>query len=327
MECGGKKQLGLLKAVFRLAKQSLLWSLFPLIWIMVQVLRRLSLEARFKVVKAMASFIYWLWLGRRARIKKNLILLRPDLDEGRIAEGSWRVIKTVARSWAALLGNKDINFGEVMRKLEVKGIETLIEYHRNGKKIIAVAGHVGPFDEMIGIIPGFGLRVYVPVEPIKPVWFLNLMMQLRLGSGDIIFEPVKKGHTLSRSAHHLANGRIVLLMMDVIRHDSSGVLCRIGGAQARFSVGAVKLALEQEATIFPVFPSWIEGRKLQVIVGSPFELIKTGNRQRDIEVNTRRLVEEVYAPHIRENWDSWVRVLWSKLEPVPSRVSTLKKEN
>jgi len=105
-------------------------------------------------------------------------------------------------------------------------------------------------------------------------------------------------------------------MVDVAGHDSTGVRCRIGGAQARFPVGAVKLALEQGATIFPIFPSWGQKRKLRVIVGPPFELIKTGDSKRDIETDTRRLIEELYAPHIQENWDSWIRALWSKLEPV-----------
>ncbi len=166
------------KVVFRFTRQSLIWSLFPLVWVMVRILRQFSLEARFRVIRTMARFVYWLWIGRRAMTRRNLALLRPDLTESRITEGSWRVVETVARSWAALLGDEGTSAEAIMQKLEVRGSEGLLEYHCGGKKIIAVADHVGPFDEMIGIIPSLGLRVYVPIEPLKPEWFLNLMMRL-----------------------------------------------------------------------------------------------------------------------------------------------------
>lgn len=299
-------------------KHRALWALFPLVWIIYWLLRKRCLETRFRVTRALLGFIYWLWIGRRARTRRNLALLRPDLDKNEITKGSWRVIETVARSWAALLGNEYTSISELTEKLEVKGIETLLEYYQRGRKVIIVADHVGPFDEMIGIIPFLGVRVYVPTEPIKPAWLLKLMERLRLCFGDILFEPTDKRQILSRAAHHLADGRIVVFMIDVIRYDSRGVLCQIGGAQARFPVGAVKLALEQEATIFPCFPSWGQGEKVRVELSAPFELIRTGDKNQDIKTNTRRLIEEVYAPHIQGNWDSWVRVLWSRLEPAAS---------
>lgn len=315
-EKGVRRHFKELGASWQFVKYGVFRALFPLVRILYLILRKRSLKTRFKVIRALLFFIYWLWAGRRVRTTKNLALIRPDLDEREIAKGSWRVIETVARSWAALIGNEYISVDEVMAKLEVKGIEPLLEYHRRGKKIIVVADHVGPFDEMVGIIPFFGLRIYVPSEPIKPGWLLKLMMSLRLQFGDILFEPVAKGKALARSAHQLADGRIVLLMVDVVRYDRSGVVCRVGRAKGRFPVGAVKLALEQEAAIFPCFPTWGQDGQIKVTLGLPFELIKSGNMSRDIEANTRRLIEEVYAPHIQEHWDSWVRALWSRLEPV-----------
>lgn len=92
-------------------------------------------------------------------------------------------------------------------------------------------------------------------------------------------------------------------------------MCKIGKAQVRFPVGAVKLALEQNATIFPVFPSWSKNGKAKIVIAPPFELSKTGNINQDIEINTCRLIEEVFAPHIQENYDCWLRLLWADLEP------------
>lgn len=284
--------------------------------ILYRLLRHRSISIRFKVTWIVTIIIYWLYRKGRIRIKRNVSLIRPDLNNRQIAQGALRVAKTITRSWAAMLGNEFTTLEEVKKKLEVENMETLLELLRAGKKVIATAAHIGPVDEIAGVIPLYNLRVYVPAEPVDPRWLFNLMMRLRLRLGDIIYEPVEKGATLTRAAHYLNKGRIVLFVVDVPRRDKSGVLCRIGKAKARFSVGAVKLALEEAATIIPVFPSWGRNWRVKITIGSPFELIRTGDRNQDIETNTRRLIEEVYAPYIRANWDSWLRLLWGDLEPV-----------
>jgi len=215
-----------------------------------------------------------------------------------------------------MLGNEFTGLGEIKKRVKTEGLEQLVDYYLARKKVIATAVHIGPIDEMLGIIPFFGLRVYVPAEPVKPKWFFNLMMRLRLRFEGIILEPVKKGETLIQAAHHLSEGRIVLFVLDLPREGGSGVICRIGNAKARFPVGAIKLALEQDATIFPVFPSLEKGEKAKIVIGPPFEIVRTGDKSYDIEMNTRRLIEGVYAPHIRENYHSWLRLLWENLEPV-----------
>lgn len=288
---------------------------FLLVWIPYLTLRKRSFNTRLRFGVLIAFLFYYFFYRKgAARIKKNIALIRPDLSKKEIDRGAWRLAKTLARSWAAMLGHELTNLEEVTKKIEVRNAETLLDYYRRKEKIIATAVHVGPVDEMIAVIPLFGVRVYVPAEAVKPEWLFKLMMRLRLRFGDIVFDPVEKGKILSNAPRHLSDGRIVVLVVDMTRKDS-GVVCRIGNAKARFSVGAVKLALEQNATIIPVFPSLTKDNKAQVAIGQPFKLIKTGDMRKDIENNTRRLIEEVYAPHILKNLFDWLRLLWSDLEP------------
>lgn len=290
---------------------------FLLVWIPYLTLRKRSFNTRLKYIFFIAFIIYSCYRKGVKRIKRNIALIRPDLNEEEIERGARRLAKAIARSWAAMLGNEFTSLEEIAKRIEVKSPEILLDRYNKGEKIVATVIHVGPIDEMIGVIPLFGVRVYVPAEPMKPKWLFSFMMKLRLRFGDIVYEPVEKGKTLLNAARHLADNRIVALAIDVTRKDSNGgVICRIGNAKSTFSVGAAKLALEQEATIIPVFPSMIDEKRSQVAIGPPFKIIKTGNTQEDIENNTRRLIEEVYAPHILNNWDSWLRLLWSDLEPV-----------
>lgn len=280
-------------------------------------LRKRSFNTRSKVVLILAFFFYWLYKKGRERIKRNISLIHPDLNEKQINRGAWRLAKTIARSWAAIIGNEFTSLEEIIKKIDVENAETLLDYYRRKEKIVAVVGHVGPVDEMVGVIPLLDLKVYFPAEAVKPRWFFNFMMRLRLRFGDIIFDPIeKRGETLLSAARHLSDGRIVALVFDITRRDDSGVVCKIGGAKAKFSIGAAKLALEQSATIIPIFPSWNEiDNKSLIVVGEPFKLVKTGDMRYDVEFNTRRLIEEVYAPHILKNWNQWLRLLWDELEP------------
>lgn len=290
-------------------------SLFLFVKILYRVLRRRSIEKRFRISRSIASIIYRLWKRGREKIKRNIALIRPDLNESQIAQGSWRAAEMITRSWAAMLGNEFTTLEEIDKRVEIQGAKQLLDDYHAGKRIIATAVHVGPIDEMMGIIPLLGLRVYVPAEPVKPKWLFSFMMRLRLRFGDIIFEQAEKKETLIQAARHLSDGRVIAFVIDMPKQDNGGVLCRIGNAEARFPVGPVKLALEQDATIFPVFPSWGENGKAKIVFGLSLELIRTGNLNDDIELNTRRLVEEVYAPHIQKHYDSWLRLLWINLEP------------
>jgi len=292
------------------------WLFFIFVWTIYLAFRKFPFNARLKITILIAALIYFFVKKGKERIKRNIALIRPDLNKKQINESSFRLAKTIARSWAAIIGNEFTKPEQLVVKVEVQGIERLLKYYKSGEKIIVTVAHIGPIDEMAGIISLFNLKVYVPVEPIKPKWLFKLMQRLRLRIGDIIIEPVERGKTLSRAAHYLKSGRIVILAVDVTRNNGSGVICKIGEAKAKFPVGAVKLALEQEAMIIPVFPSFPNGKKAKLEIGSPFELLKTNNLETDIESNTRRLIENLYAPYIQENYDCWLRLLWSNLEPV-----------
>lgn len=290
-------------------------SLFLLVRIIYLVIRKRSFSVRIKFAVFTTILIFLCYKKGRERIQSNISLIRPDLSEKERNRIAWQLARTLARSWGAMLGNEFTSLEEMARRIKTKNSEILLDRYKKGEKIVVTAAHVGPIDEMFGVIALFGVKVYIPAEPIKPKWLFNLMMRLRLRFGDIVYEEVKKGKILPNAARHLLDGRIVVLAIDMTRQDDSGVICRIGNAQARFPVGAVKLALEEEATIIPIFPSLTKDNKTQIEIGSPFRLIRTGNMKKDIENNTRRLIEVVYAPYFLKNLDSWLRLLWSKLEP------------
>lgn len=255
--------------------------------------------------------------GQRERVRRNASLIRPDLEAGEILRGEHRIFETLSYSWASLIGNGHQNPDELYGRTEVKGIENLLTPFRQGKKVIVTFDHVGPIDEILWTLPRFGLRSYAPVEPLKPPWLLSLMNNCRSRLGeDHRFEPISSGTTRLRIREHLAEGSLILLAIDITSSKRQGSIeIPIGDTSLRFPTGAVKIALEENALLIPALPSWGSDGKSRVVFSDLFPLSHTGDLKWDIESNTRRLLEEVYLPHIQEHWSSWIRLPWLELEP------------
>ena len=100
---------------------------------------------------------------------------------------------------------------------------------------------------------------------------------------------------------------------DIIRENNRGVLCQIGNAEGVFPAGWAKLALREDVVVIPFFPFCGEEGKVKVVVGSPFELEKTDDEEKDTENNVRRLVK-LYDPFFREHPGEWLQLPHSDLE-------------
>ena len=281
-------------------------------WKIYLIVQLLPKKLGYWLILTLAQGIYIFWGGGRKRLLTNLALVRPDF-EPELHQHAAQLRRAMARTWSFLLGRGKVNLEELRERIE--GAEPLLARYHAGEKLVVTAVHVGPVNELVPAVAALGVEIFAPAEAIPPLLY-GLMARLRMRFGGIGFDRVEKGETLKRCAAALNKGRIVAFMVDMDREEERGVLCRIGGACAYFPVGAVKLALEQGATIIPVFPYYDQDWVPHLRVGEPFELYPTGNSATDIELNLRRLVEEVFAPHIERYCDTWWRHFWAKLRPV-----------
>src|SRR4030043_695438 len=89
--------------MFRLLKSL---GFFLLVWIPYLTLRKRSFDTRLKYILLIAFFIYTCYIKGVKRIKRNIALIRPDLNKKEIRRGLWRLAKTIARSLAVILGKE-----------------------------------------------------------------------------------------------------------------------------------------------------------------------------------------------------------------------------
>jgi len=301
-------------------KVVLLLFVTALIFIIYRTLRSRSPATRYKVARAMAVATYKIRWGLRNRIKRNLSLVRPDLQGEELEAKAKEVVDTIAREWAVLLGSEDADVCEAAQRIDVEGAEKILRrLECTGQNVTALNVIIAPIhlcsiEGVLDCLDIFQVPTYAPIERINPEYLLRLSLRLRGGHEFLRLEPRQRGQTYRRMVERFRCGWAIAPLVD-IQAKKSGVLCRIGNGQGRFETGAVRLALEEDGTIFPAFVVRQDGQ-YKVVVEDSLELVKTGDREADIEINTRWLIEGRVAPRIQSCPGQWMRAPWADLEPV-----------
>lgn len=253
-------------------------------------------KVRYFVLLPFVWFLFQLLPSRKQKIKDNLVLIDPRLSGSELDKAAWENVKTLLRSWSSLLStSKD-------KPPKISGGQLIVEPYNQGKGIVVVFPHVGPLNELASAIAALNVQAFVPAEAIPPLLF-KLMSGLRARHGNIEFAPVQKGKTLEKCAQKLSEGKIVVLAMDIATSNrSKGYLLSIGKAQTIVSIGAVKLALENDALMFLAYPSWDNlGRPFVSI--REFQMVRAGDElERKNSVNLLAEYEDFLSEKYRHWW-------------------------
>jgi len=293
----------------------------PALWVLYQAIARIP----FSVRKAIVSwFVSRLFRRRMPKIKRNIRLLRSDLNDNQVEQAISELKAITVENYAVLLGSRKLKMRKEVLRLKVTGhLEEVLDLYRKGRKIVVVAPHIGPFDLELFLFLFFVRNNLVPVKllvyiPVEDLQLEAITSDLRKAAGDgIVFERIKRGETLLKAAQYLGKGYIMGMAIDMIRKgkDNRGVVCRIGdNAEGVFPVGCVKLSRDENAIIVPVFPSVeLKGKTLMLLVdvGKPLLPKKTVNEKEDIENDVRTLVK-MYD--FRKYVDQWMKLTTADLE-------------
>jgi|GEM_PF-1515486 len=291
-----------------------------LVFCMYRLLSRRSFKTRYNILMLAANIIYRLWRSGRHKLKCNLALIVPSLNKIELEAAAREVVRTIVRDWAALLGANQTEPSDSAQLMDIQGVEKILAHVHvsDGRvvadKVVIAPIHMGSFGAAMDAVSLFQVPAYGPAERITPGYLLNLMMRLR-SNRFLKMEPLERGKTYAKMVRRMSCGWAIAVMVDMLsRRMDRGVVCRVGGARGRFETGAVRLAVEHGAKIFPAFVLWT-GEKYRIVVEDQFEPVLTGDTARDIEVNTRRLIEERVAPWIEKYPGQWMQALWANLEP------------
>jgi len=188
--------------------------------------------------------------------------------------------------------------GEVGRE----HLERAMEKSKGG--IIGVTGHLGSWEYCGAWVVASGWNVAAVGKAQRDPGVTKLMLDLRAAVGIKHIPRTKQGNMdLIRSVR--SKGTILGLISDQ-NGGKDGVFVDFFGVPASSVRGPAFLALRYDVPVVPVFALW-DGDNYRIEVLPEVELVRTGDDENDILVNTQRF-QKVIEEMVRKYPDQW---LWA----------------
>ena len=240
-------------------------------------------------------------------LKENLShVLGEEANEPTIKSIAREVFRNLSKNYFDLFHRHALGDDEASASVTIEGLHHIETVLAEGKGLILTTGHFGPFDALVHIAPSLNLRMTAPAEHLKPEKLYQYLCKLRARDW-ITFLPVDG--PLLGLFRALRRGEIVAVAAD---RDitASGILVDFFGAPARLPDGHVQLALRTGAKIVTCFGLRQADNSSLLHIEPPLELDETGDFERDVRVNVRKVVARM------EEWIGRYPEQWLMLHPI-----------
>ncbi len=233
-------------------------------------------------------------------------VLPPGTSESELRSAVHRLIAHAAQSYYHLfhnLGRGGFRLQELRPPVkispEVQGYLDDAVAERRG--LFLAGTHMSNFD-----LGGIALSHYAPVPPqvlsiADPAPGYAFVNQLR-AQGRGIITPVSPG-ALRYAMHRLREGGIVMTGVDRPLTRGNEPVCFFGQT-AYLPVGYIRIPLATDALVMTVSFLY-DGEAYQILGNPPMEMVRSGDRKRDVELNVARILAEI-EDFVRMAPDQWM---------------------
>lgn len=167
----------------------------------------------------------------------------------------------------------------------MSGKENVTEAFKHGKGVILMAFHAGSWELSNTICADF-VRPFSIIFREQRLPRLNrLLNSYRLRNGCNL---IQRNNQTRGIVEALMDNQGIGMTID--QGGARGILVKFFGRNASMATGALRLGLKYGVKILPAFYTRINGPYQKVIIDKPFELVSTGDKDRDIQVNLQELV-------------------------------------
>jgi KDO2-lipid IV(A) lauroyltransferase len=275
-----------------------------------------SAVARLFPVEWVSAAGGWLfrWLGPltpSARIvSRNIDLAFPGLDpaaRARLLDAQW---DNLGRTFFEFPMTDHLT--PAKGRVEVVGREKLLAIAQSGKPAILISGHFANWEVMAAAIVDAGVPARVTYRAANNPYIDKRITEARARYGVRMFAP--KGGMGSRDLiDTLQKGESVTFLND--QKFNKGVAAPFFGHTVHTAGASTRIALKFGAVMQPMSVHRLPGARFRVVMGEPFELAHTGDREADVTAGVRQINAFVEA-RVRERpaeW-FWVHKRWPRDE-------------
>jgi Kdo2-lipid IVA lauroyltransferase/acyltransferase len=185
--------------------------------------------------------------------------------------------------------------------ITAQGLEHLDRLSKNNEGAILLTAHFGNWELLGAWLARRGYKIKVIAARQSNQWINRLIADMRKGAG---YQSIERGNRTREILRALADGYSIGVLID---EDTKvdGVFVRFFNQWAHTPVGPVRLALKYGLKIIPVFIHLMSDDTYHVEVKEPLPLVVTGDKRRDLIVNTQ-MCSDVCEAMIREHPEQWL---------------------
>jgi KDO2-lipid IV(A) lauroyltransferase len=237
--------------------------------------------------------------------KRNLEIAFPEMPESerrRLLRGCFASLGRLLGEFSQLPRATPESLRKIIEYDEV-GLAHLREAEKNKRGVIFLTGHLGAWE-----LHSFGWSALeyplsFLVRPLDNPRIEEMIEAVRTRFGN---RAIDKQSAARQSLRVLREGGTLGILSDLNTQTREGVFVPFFGKLACTTAGIATLALKTDAVVIPTCAVWNKERKRYFFHGDPpVELVRTGDHDKDIEVNTARFAAAVERM-IRLYPDQWL---------------------
>lgn len=281
------------------------WLEYAAVWLILKAVGALPRGIARGVAAFVARALYALLPKLQRTADFNLRLAFPEWDDQQrkaVIRAMVRNLGWMAAEFARLPRYSKENIEQVVI---LDGHENFLEGQRRGKGVLYLTGHIGAWELSSFAHALYGFPLHYMARPLDNPRVDALVNSYRCLSGN---QPIFKNESARAVLKILREAGTVGILADQNTMPEEGVFVDFFGKAACTTTGIARIALHTDAAVVPGYVFWDESmRKYRLRFEPPVELVRTGDGEQDILVNTQKFAK-VIEVIIRQHPDQWVWV-------------------
>jgi KDO2-lipid IV(A) lauroyltransferase len=286
------------------------WFEYVAVWIILKGLAILPRPMARRFAAELARLLYALLPKLRKTAEVNLRIAFPDWNESErktVIDGMVRNLGCMAAEFARFPKYSKENIEQIVL---LDGHENFLEGQRRGKGVLYLTGHVGAWELSSFAQALYGFPLHYLARPIDNKKVDDLLNGYRCLSGNL---PIFKNESARGMLKILKEAGTIGILADQNTMPEEAVFVDFFGKLASTTTGIARVALHTDAAVVPGYAVWdARIRKYRLRFEPPVELVRTGDSERDILLNTQtftKVIEEIVRKY-PEQW-VWVHGRWN----------------
>ena len=259
-----------------------------------------SLKRRVAIGEFLVSWAIQANKKLNRRLSENLDLIMPKKSGLQKKVFVKECSKLIGKTFIELIFNAEFQTNSKSFNYKKNELETLIKAHKQGRPIIIVSAHLGPWEAVRAVLKMHGLTAGAIYKKNKNQFYESLHLKAIKAGGEPIFSTGLGG--TKKMVRHLKNGGIVAIMLDQAASD--GEFFNFLGVPAKTSTSVAKIALKLNALVIPAYAIRRTTRSsIDIVFEKPIEHTNyqdmTSNLTKSIEARVLSTPSQWYWLHRR----------------------------